>query len=64
MREAISFTTTSLKEAERKLARYAPNHHKFPFLLGKLVIKQIGVNDRGENLINGESVDKNLAVPG
>jgi len=62
MWEAISYTTPSMREAERKLTRYAPGHHKFAFLLAKLVTKQTGVNKRGEAY--GKSEYPNVAVPG
>lgn len=61
MWEAISYTTVSLQEAERKLTRYAPGHPKFPYLMGRLVAKQTGVNERGEAY--GKSIRQNLAVP-
>lgn len=61
MREAISFTTASMQAAERKLERYAPTHWKYPFLLGKLVTKQTGLNARGEAY--GKSKRPNMAVP-
>jgi len=60
MREAISFTTPSMRAAERKLMRYATTHRKYPFLLRKLVIKQNGLNQRGEAY--GESTRPNMAV--
>lgn len=62
MREAISYTTPSMRAAERKLERYAPNHRKFPFILGKLLTKQIGINARGEAY--GKSEHPNVAIPG
>jgi len=62
MREAISYTTTSLLEAERKLTRYAPGDRKYRFLFGKLVSKQSGVNARGKEKY-GASEHPNLAVP-
>lgn len=62
MREAISYTTPSLREAERKLTRYAPSHSKYPYLIGRLVTKQRGVNLRGEQR-HGASKHPNLAVP-
>lgn len=61
MREAISYTTTSLKEAERKLSRYQPGHSKYEYLFRKLVRKQDGLNARGE--LHGTSEHPNLAVP-
>lgn len=61
MREAISYTTTSLREAERKLGHYQPGHRKFEYLFWKLVTKQSGLNARGE--LHGASKHPNLAVP-
>jgi hypothetical protein len=61
MREAISFSTPSLRDAERRLTSYEPTHRKFPWLFGRLVRKQSGVNERGEAY--GESKHPNMAVP-
>lgn len=63
MREAISYTTPSMRAAERKLTRYAPGHRKFQFVLASLIRKQSGVNARGESLY-GSSRHPNVAVPG
>lgn len=49
MWEAISYRTLSLQEMERKLSRYRPEQQQFQFLFAKLVRKQIGLNERGEN---------------
>lgn len=46
--EAISYTSRSMQDAERKLSRYAPAHPKFRLLVDKLVRKQRGLNERGE----------------
>ena len=61
MREAISYTTASLREAERTLMMYKPSHRKFPWLMAKLLKKQYGVNERGEAY--GKSKHPNVAVP-
>ena len=61
MREAISYSTPSLKEAERNLILYRPSHRKFKYKFLKLVRKQSGVNARGEAY--GTSEHPNVAVP-
>lgn len=63
MREAISYTTPSMRAAERKLTRYAPGHKKFQFVLVSLIRKQSGVNARGE-LLYGSSRLPNVVVAG
>lgn len=62
MREAISYTTLSLREAERKLTSYPVMHRKYPFLFAKLVTKQRGVNLRGKEK-HGTREFPDLAVP-
>jgi len=59
VKEAISYTSRSLQDAERKLSRYEPAHPKFAFIVSKLVRKQKGLNMRGEAY--GKSNPTNLA---
>lgn len=37
--QAVSYTSTSLREAESKLARYTPRHEQFMFLFKRLLHK-------------------------
>lgn len=61
MREAISYTTPSLREAERKLTHYKPGTPKFAWYFGRLAKKQTGVNARGETY--GTREHQNVAIP-
>lgn len=44
--EAVSYTSMSLKEAEKKLKRYTPEHRQFRFLFNKLARKVSGMVER------------------
>lgn len=44
--EAVSYTSTSLQEAERKLSRYRPDQGQFKFLFAKLLRKASGMVER------------------
>lgn len=45
-REAVSYTSVSLQEAERKLSRYRPDQGQFRFLFAKLLRKVSGMNEK------------------
>lgn len=45
-RESVSYTSMSLKEAEKRLKRYTPEHTQFRFLFNKLVRKVSGMVER------------------
>lgn len=61
MWEAISYRTLSLVEMERKLSRYRPGQSQFAHLFRKLVRKQTGLNERGEE--NGAFRRSHMAIP-
>jgi hypothetical protein len=61
-KEAVSHTTASLLEAERKLTRYQPGQKQFEFHFRKLLRKAQGVNARGE--IHGALQHSYMAEPG
>lgn len=42
----ISYSSTSLKEAEKKLSRYMPEHEQYRFLLKKLIHKASGMAEK------------------
>ena len=62
-REAVSYSTISLQEAEGKLTRYAPTHPQFQFLFAKVLRKTIGVHARGQAL-NGTLQRPHVAESG
>ena len=45
-REAVSHTSVSLREAEKKLSRYRPGQLQFRYLFAKLLRKTSGINER------------------
>lgn len=51
IREAISYQTASLKEAESKMTRYQSGTQQFQWLFQKLLKKAEGVNVRGAQLV-------------
>lgn len=61
VREAISFTTSSLEEAMRKLKRYPPSNRKYQQLLARCIRKAEGLQQRGE--FNGTQQRQNMAFP-
>lgn len=62
-REAVSYSTPSLREAERKLNRYPPGHPQFRFLFAKLLRKAEGINRRGA-VLNGAIQYSHMAESG
>lgn len=45
-REAVSYTSTSLREAEKKLSRYTPQHEQFRYLFARLLRKASGIIEK------------------
>lgn len=45
-REAVSYTSVSLKEAEKKLSRYRPDQAQFRYLFAKLLRKLSGMVEK------------------
>lgn len=45
-REAVSYTSVSLQEAEKRLSRYRPEQGQFKFLFAKLLRKASGMVER------------------
>lgn len=45
-REAVSYTSLSLREAEKKLSRYRPDQAQFRYLFAKLVRKASGMRKK------------------
>lgn len=45
-REAVSYTSVSLQEAEKKLSRYRPDQAQFKFLFAKLLRKTSGMMEK------------------
>lgn len=43
---ALSYTSPSLREMERKIERYTPAHEQYQFLLKKLMHKAMGMAQR------------------
>lgn len=62
-REAVSYSTPSLREAERKLNRYSPNQPQYRHLFAKLLRKAEGVNRRGA-LLHGAIERPHMAESG
>lgn len=60
MREAISYTTPSMRESERKLLTCQPTHKKHSYYFAKVLRKQTGVNRRGEAY--GESKHPHMVI--
>lgn len=45
-RVAVSYTSVSLRDAEKKLSRYRPDQTQFRFLFAKLLRKVSGMNEK------------------
>jgi hypothetical protein len=58
-REAISFTTSSLEEAMRKLKRFPSDSRQYHYHLYRCIRKAEGLQQRGER--NGTQQRKNMA---
>lgn len=61
VREAISFTNSSLEELVRKLKRYTPDQAQYQHILARCIRKAQGLRQRGE--CNGTQRHQNLVAP-